>query len=399
MGFIERGTDLDSFVGIVGKQAWQARIDAIIQAQATPGQSNLCGRDVLRRHAIEIAIERQRRPSANHPSLCDARMGRLAAEAVRLHGSLSPEGRRRFEARLDHAMLDGQSLTPLFHMLRTAWLHRRRGFDVTFAGLADGASFDLALRRDDVVAEVACEVVSAEAGRGLHRGAWFRLVDLIDADLGAWLDHHPGRYLLKMTLPDGLRVEPAPAGAGSLACLRARITAMLTERRRADQDQSAIMRLDPFSLSAMPTREQPIMAHLQSMFSPETHLAVRVKGEAVFAMAAHAGRENNVPLILRRRMADIAPNRLSGACPGILAMYVEDTELREWRGLTRDMSLEAETRQFLTTPEARHVVSVACTSRHELFDPARDDVELRFRNPGHGAAKVEALAPSITSSN
>ena len=47
--------------------------------------------------------------------------------------------------------------------------------------------------------------MTAEEGRGVHRGAWFRLADRIDPDLQIWLAAHPGRYLLKMTLPNGLR--------------------------------------------------------------------------------------------------------------------------------------------------------------------------------------------------
>ena len=70
-----------------------------------------------------------------------------------------------------------------------------------FTGLEDETPHDLLLQRDKIEAEVACDVVTAEEGRGVHRGAWFRLADRIDPDLQTWLAAHPGRYLLKMTLP------------------------------------------------------------------------------------------------------------------------------------------------------------------------------------------------------
>ncbi len=54
-------------------------------------------------------------------------------------------------------------------------------------------------------AEIACEVLSAEDGRDLHRRAWSQLMDRVDPDLQSWLAAHPGRYLLKMTLPHGLK--------------------------------------------------------------------------------------------------------------------------------------------------------------------------------------------------
>jgi hypothetical protein len=101
-------------------------------------------------------------------------------------------------------------------------------------------------------------------------------------------------------------------------------------------------------------------------------------------------------------MAAIAPARLTGARPGILAMFIEDTDREEWRGLRERLELEGEARQFLTYPEARPVVAVTCTSRLELFgvrepDGARDG-EMRFRNPSHPAAKLSALSLAVQSS-
>ena len=105
---------------------------------------------------------------------------------------------------------------------------------------------------------------------------------------------------------------------------------------------------------------------------------------------------------LRRRLAAIAPARLTGTRPGILAMFVEDTDRAEWRHLREQLELEGEARQFLTIPEARAVVAVTCASRLELFGaPAPDaaaDGELRFRNPAHPAARAAALAPAVLSS-
>ena len=118
--------------------------------------------------------------------------------------------------------------------------------------------------------------------------------------------------------------------------------------------------------------------------------------------AARAGRENEVAGAIRRRMASVAPLRLTGERPGILAMFVEDTDRLEWRNLRDKLELEGETRQFLTLPVARRVVAVTCTSRLELFGAggpdAAPDGELRFRNPAHPAARAAALAPAVMSS-
>ncbi len=409
MADTDRNPELDAFVDLVGREAWQSRIDAIVQAQARPGgKQSQSGRDVLRGYAVEVAIERHRRGAARALHAVDARIVRLAADAVTLQASLPAAGRRRFSERLEAAMLQGQSLTGLFHLLRTAAVQRRRGHEVLFSGFADGTAHDLLVSRDDHRAEIACETVSAEAGRGVHQGAWSRLVDLVDPDLETWLSDHPGRYLLKMTLPRGLRVAPerqaAEAAPCALAALHRRIREMLAGRLRADQDENAVMRLDPLVLSPSATGRSEanppaVISRLREQFGPETQLAAITSAHGIFAIAAHAGGENDVPAAVRQRMETVAATRLSGGSPAILAMFVDDIGAVEWERLLRDMSLEREARQFLTGASARHVVTIACTSRTELFHPTDEEAEHRYRNAAfRNQAARDALGSSTLSS-
>ena len=233
----------------------------------------------------------------------------------------------------------------------------------------------------------------------MNRAAWVRLVDRIDPDLQTWLAAHPGRYLLKLTLPQGLREE---TGQHGLAALHQRIRAMLEGNHRADHDEAAVLRLDPLMLAGAQADELGMMSSLRREFGPEAHLAATVGGGGVFVLAARAGRENEVAAAIRRRMAAVAPLRLTGERPGILAMFIEDTDRLEWRDLRDKLALEGETRQFLTQPVARRVVAVTCASRMELFGAAvphaAPDGELRFRNPAHPAARAAALAPAVLSS-
>ncbi len=396
---------LDAFVSLVGREAWQSRIDAIVASQPLPGRTSHHGRDVLRRHAVEIAIERGRRPIATRPAAAptdprrhaaDLRLRCLTSAAVALHARLPRAGQARFEARLADAMLDGQSLFPLFHLLRTAALHRSRGFEVDESGLNDATPFDLRIERAGQVAEVACASVSAETGRDVHRDAWFRLADMVGPDLQTWLSAHPGRYLLNMTLPRGLRTEAREPCA--LAELHGRIKSFLAASRRQDQNDSCVMRLDNLVLGGTRAEEVGIVSDLRQRFGPDAHLAVTVAGAGVFVMAAQASRANDVPAAVRRRLEALAPERFSGTCPAIIALFVGDTELGEWRRLQRDLSLEGEVRQFLATSGARNVAAVACSSRHEILDAEDDAAEIRFRSPLRSVGRLEALAPSITSS-
>ena len=388
-------SSLDDLVEVVGASQWAARMAALARQI---GRSQRTGRAMAQRHAAEITLERLRRNGLNRePTLTERHTVALAGEITSVFASLSRSGRSRMRAALRTALSGDNTLVPTFHLMRTAALQRSRGFSVRFAAFEDNAPFDLLLTRAGIEAEVACDVVSAEDGRGVHRGAWLRLIDRIDPDLQAWLSAHPGRYLLKLTLPQGLRAEQQP-----LAALHERIRGMLESDQRTDHDEDAVLRLDPLMLAAAQFDELGLMSLLRREFGHEANLAVASAGRGVFVLAARAGREDEVAVAIRRRMAAIAPVRLTGTRPGILAMLVEDTDRAEWRHLRDQLELEGEARQFLTNPEARPVVAVSCATRLELFGASTPDAapdgELRFRNPAHPAARAAALAPAVMSS-
>jgi hypothetical protein len=384
-----------AFVRLVGGRVWASRLaDLTRRAQSGP----LSGKAAQQRHALEFVLARAATPaSAARLTLPERRVLAFAQEAVRLARTLPEAPRARLRALLMEGLTGEATLIPLFHLLRTAALHRARGFEVEFAGLAEEAPYDLRLTRGGVTAELACETVSAEEGRPVHRGDWCALVDRVHPELQTWLAAHPGRYLLKMTLPEGLD------GPDKTAALQARIMALLAEEKRQDSSADAVLKLDPLVLagaqagSALPQR-------LREQFGPEAHLAVTADagGGSVFVMAARAGQENAIAKAVATRMRLAAESRLSGKVPGILSVFVDDLERSEWRLLRETLELEGAVRRFLTEPAGRRVVAAACASRMEMFGMAPPDAaaegELRFRNPSHPACKVPALAPAITSS-
>ena len=390
---------IDEFIALCGARLWRQRLTDL---RARAMQATRLGRQALQFHSIELMLDRLRSGPGERPvSAAETLILGYVAEAVALTGRLPQAGRARLQAALCEALAEGNSLVPLIHLVRTAVLQRSRGFEVGFAGLEDAAPFDLMIRRDGAEAEIACDVISAEDGHGVHRGAWFRLVDRIDPELQTWLRAHPGRYLLKLSFPLGLRLTDADNDA-ILPALHARISHMLAHQTRNDADAAVVLRLDPLMLAAAQADDLGLMPRLREEFGPEAHLAVTAAGGGVFAMAARAGQQNEVAAAVRRRMAAITPTRLTGTRPGILAMFVEDTDRLEWRLLRERLELEGEARQFLTHPDARPVVAVTCSSRLELFGIGEPDGapggELRFRNPAHPAAKRPELAPAVLSS-
>lgn len=392
---------LEAFVALAGPRTWSARIAEIHCLAACGPRAGLATRQ---RHAIELAIERLRSPVQRTTSTAELHAARLAGEAVALAARLTPHGRTRLRERLRAGLRGDGTLMSLFHLLRTAMRQRERGFQVCFAGFEEDASYDLLLTSGGVEAEVVCDVVSAEEGRHVHRGAWSRLADRMDGDLREWLTRHPGHYLLKMTLPMGLQggLHEQMAEGGALTALHMRIRRMLETMGRRDYDEGLVLRLDPLVLQGGRSGQPALWSSLRHEFGPEAHLSVTIGGDGVFAMAARAGRENEIASAVRRRLAMIAPARLTGTRPGILAMFVEDTDRGEWRGLRDRLELEGEARQFLAHKEARLVIAVTCASRFELFGMsaphAAEDGELRFRNPAHPAARAAALAPAVLSS-
>lgn len=390
-----------SFIALVGAKRWSRRLSEIRDLAASGPRA---GQAVRQRHGVELSLEkRQRQPGAT-PSIAELRLSEIANEIARVATELTPSGRDRLVALLQDGLTDRNTLIPVFHLMRTAMRQRSHGFAVTFSGLELATPYDLLLTRDRATAEVACDVMTAEDGRGVHRGAWFRLADRIDPDLQTWLAAHPGRYLLKMTLPLGLRggLQAADSDGAELARLHDRIRTMLESSHRQDHDEAIVLRLDPLLLAGARAQELGLVSSLRREFGPEAHLSVTTAGDAVFVMAARAGRQNEVATAIRRRLSALAPTRLSRERPGILSVFIEDTDRQEWRDLRERMDLEGQARQFMTDAQANPVVAVSFVSRFELFgvsEPhAASGGELRFRNPRHPAAASSALAPAVMSS-
>ncbi|ONG47719.1 hypothetical protein BKE38_22770 [Pseudoroseomonas deserti] len=381
------------FLALAGEAAWRHRM-ADLARQARPRSWQ--GRAAQQRHALELLLSRLADP-AQTPRLtrAEAQVLSLAREAVRLSDTLPELPRARLRERLLDGLTGQATLIPLFHLLREASRQRARGFDVHFAGLADEAPYDLRLERDGAVAELACRTVSAEEGRHMPRGDWFALVDGINPDLQTWLAAHPGRYLLKMTVPEGIQ---SPAERDSL---QRQVSSLLASERRQDASEAAILKLDPLTIAGVQAAGLP--RQLRDMFGPDAHLAVTgdPAGGSVFVMAAHAGRENALAATVVRHLAEAAATRLTGRHPGIVSIFLEEVERAEWRGLRDTLELEGAVRRFFTTPAAARLAAAACSSRFELFGltppDAAEQGELRFRNQAHPAAGTPGLQAAIAS--
>jgi hypothetical protein len=386
-----------AFLGLAGEAAWSRRM-ADLALRAKPHSWR--GRAAQQRHALELILARLSRPEGGRraPSAAEQMLLDLARDAVALSDTLPEAPRARLREQLLQGMTGEATLIPLFHLLREAGRQRARGFTVHFTGLTEGTSYDLLLERDGVEAELACETVSAEEGRPVPRTDWCALMDGINPDLQTWLAAHPGRYLLKMTLPDGIQ------GPEQLSELQRRISALLAAQKRQDSSADAVLKLDPLVLAgARMAAQRDLPRQLRAQFGPDAHLAVTGDPTAgsVFVLAARAGQSNAVAEAVVRRLDQAATTRLGGTRPGILSVFLDDIERMEWRALRETLELEGTVRRFFTTAGARGLVAASFATRLEMFGAvppdAAPDGELRFRNSAHPAAPCPVLRPAISS--
>ncbi|WP_120006922.1 hypothetical protein [Teichococcus vastitatis] len=387
--------DCLGFLALAGETPWRLRMAEIARG-AVP--NSWSGRARQQRHALELILSKLAQPENGvTPNRAERRIIALARDAVALADTLPDPPRERLRQRLLEGLVGEATLIPLFHMLREAARQRARGFTVHFTGLTDDTPHDLVLEYGEARAELVCETVSAEEGRHLNRGDWFTLVDSVNPDLQNWLAAHPGRYLLKMTLPDGIQ-NPA-----ELATLQQRVSTMLADQKRQDTNGAAVLKLDPLMLAGVQAAGAGFSAQLRNQFGPDAHLAVTsdATGSNVFVMAARAGRENAITAAITRRLASCAATRLSGTCAGIISVFLEDVDRSEWRNLRDTLELEGGVRRFYTTPDAARITAASCVTRMEMFDCAPPDAaeqgELRFRNQSHAQAQRPELQPAIVS--
>ncbi|MCQ4158874.1 hypothetical protein NON00_02900 [Roseomonas sp. GC11] len=387
------------FLALAGEQVWRQRM-ADIAARARP--RSWSGRAAQQRHALELLLARLADPRQTpRLSAAEQQVLALAREAVALADTLPAHPRARLRQRLMEGLTGEATLIPLFHLLREASRQRARGFTVHFAGLADDAPYDLLIEREGMAAELACRTVSAEEGRHLHRQDWCTLVDGINPDLQTWLAAHPGRYLLKMTLPEGIQDQAA------LADLQRQVSNLLATEKRQDATAAAVLKLDPLMLAGVQAAGQSIAQalpqKLRDLFGPDAHLAVTGDPAAgsLFVMAARAGRENALAATVVRHLGAAAEQGLTGTRPGIVCIFLDDIERAEWRMLRETLELEGAVRRFFTTQAAARITAAACATRLEMFGLAPPDGaeagELRFRNQSHPAAREPALLPAIAS--
>ena len=161
---------LDAFIALAGARAWRPhggdRPTRHVRAARRAGGPSAPRRWNWRSSAARRARSPALRRRTAGGAACRRRGGAVA------DSSRAP-GAARLRERLHVALAGDGTLVPVFHMLRTAALQRSRGFRVALRRACRTLRpYDLLIARGALEAEIACDVVSAEEGRLVHRGAW-----------------------------------------------------------------------------------------------------------------------------------------------------------------------------------------------------------------------------------
>ena len=175
---------------------------------------------------------------------------------------------------------------------------------------------------------------------------------------------YPGRYLLKMTLPQGLE-------SGTLAAMHDRIRRLLETGGRRDHDEAAVLRLDPLVLAAGDADAQPdavAAARVRPRGTSGRHHRGRRRvrdGGARRPRRRGGGRHPPPPVRHRAHAADRRRGPASWRCSSTTPTAASGADCATgWNWRARRGS-------SLPHKAARPVIAVTCASRFELFGIGR----------------------------
>ncbi len=379
------------FMGVVGRRAWTARMRSL--------EAHIAGQPALRhvvqrRHLLEMAFDqldrRVRRAGPDRPLPPQyAALAEIAGLVGDTAEALNAKGEKALKARLAAALEDGGALSAALHPFAVARRFLQLGFSVSFPDLEDKAPYDLLVEKDGTAAEVVCVAVASDAGRSVDSADWSRLVGEIDGAMQAYVDGRPGRYVLKLSLPEGL------AGDTGIADIRDAVVELLADNQRSARAESVVMKLDPLNLGSDPISQDDLHQVLRAQFGPAASLAIGMFGDSAFAIAGRSGKPDDIARGVLDQLVDV-PRRFGGDRPGLLFTLVDDVSAVEWTSLRDRMELEVAGRELLNRAENAPVHSVAFVSVADMVTEGPPGFarhrSLCVLNPKHPQARAADLA-------
>lgn len=354
----------------------------------------LLRRAIRRRYLLELAMEqlfrRLNKRGESRPLPEEYRvLASVAGAIAEIAEALPAKPRKELNARIAQGLTGEGSLVSVFHLAATAQRFVSLGFRVSFPDLAGKAPYDLLVEKGGQSAEVACVTVPADVGRAIHSGDWDQLVGQLDPALQSYVERRPGRYILKLSMPEGI------AGSRGVTAIRDEVVRLLSDGTRVARSDTVVLKLDPLTLAPERLTEDNLHRRLETQFGHTANLAISIDGESVFVVAARSGKPDDIARGVLTQIADV-PRRFSGERPAMLFTLVDDLSPAEWVDLRDRMELEVAGRELLNRAENAPVHSVGFLSVPDLVTVDRPGFarhrSLWVVNPKHPQARAAEFA-------
>ena len=197
------------------------------------------------------------------------------------------------------------------------------GFEVNFSDMEATAQFDLAFSRDNFLGEVECKSLSADAGRQIHRKAFYRFMEALSSALEAQRALRQPEVLL-ITLDGRLSsniLDQAP--------LRAATRTVIEDRTQTiyggDGFEVERRAFDPAHFGASVADTKAFYLACSATFGPNAHIAGGLTEDSGCLVVMRSKREDEIskPMLEAMRKAS---GQFSGQRPAFIAIQLHGIE-------------------------------------------------------------------------
>jgi hypothetical protein len=245
----------------------------------------------------------------------------FAGMIVEAHKQLGTAGRNNLQGRLRGALKT--DFAGLYLELDVALGLIDQGFDVEFPDLEGTAAYDIRFGNGDIVGEVECKSLSADAGRKIHRKDFYRFIDALAPSIAEYAKHSSPAVVV-ITLDDRLSADTTSQRALRTAASRVLTEAGVTQFAGPNFQ----IEREPYErrlLRANFADSKELYAACFEAFGANCHVSgiMNETGGCLVVVRSRREDDHSKPQLEALKKAT---SQLSGDHPGFVALQFEDIE-------------------------------------------------------------------------
>lgn len=313
------------FLKITGDTRWWKKVS---QLDKVGQQSIYQAKIISDYHWLELELSAQISIWRNHGRLLPQEVIPRSMAAllfsgmtVEVHKRLTTAGRRSLAGRLRDGVKT--NFAGLFFELEVALGLLDEGFDIEFPEFEGAATYDIRFQNGDIVGEVECKSISADAGRKIHRKDFYRFIDALAPNIRERTKDST-RTVLVVTLDD--RMLPDVESQSVLRTVASRVLIEPDLMQLTGPD--FVVGWEPFERrlsNADFTNPKELYARCSRAFGPNCHVSglTSEKGGCLVVVRSRRADDPSKPHLEALKKAI---SQLSGNHPGFIAVQFEDIE-------------------------------------------------------------------------